>query len=260
MASSARGDADSSSVDPMHGYHQDTLKIITSVPAHDAAAASILDALEQAHDVTLPASVRAWYEFDGASELLRRGIDGQGIEVSQLGLPCEGFEEPVDTIAEGHLLVMIENQGTCSWAVRLDGSDDPPVDVEYDSMPEPEWQPFAASFSDFVKYLVAHTARSTHAFAASAVGGSADLFEATCRRLGVQALSVGSAGTGTAEHWAVHERGLISLREGLECSATSAQGIVEIVQALLAAGVPPENVCAMSEESAAALAPLMVRG
>lgn len=114
-------------------------------------------------DSTLPGAVREWYTIDGASELLRRGLDAQGIAIEELGAPCTGFsEEPLDLVPEGRLLLLVENQGVCSWALRLDGSDDPPVDIEYDSMPEPEWQPFAPSFSAFVEHCACWTARLAH--------------------------------------------------------------------------------------------------
>jgi hypothetical protein len=48
------------------------------------------------------------------------------------------------------LLIMTENQGVCNWAVRLDGSDDPPVVVEVDSAPNDRWQPYTSAFSAFI--------------------------------------------------------------------------------------------------------------
>jgi hypothetical protein len=59
-------------------------------------------------------------------------------------------------VQAGLLVVMIENQGVCTWAVKLDGSDDPPVVVEVDSInsadspSEVRWEPCAASFSTFL--------------------------------------------------------------------------------------------------------------
>jgi hypothetical protein len=50
---------------------------------------------------------------------------------------------------------MHENQGVCTWAVKLDGADDPPVVVEVDSIDnavspaEVRWEPCAGSFSTF---------------------------------------------------------------------------------------------------------------
>ncbi len=44
---------------------------------------------------------------------------------------------------------MTENQGVCNWAVRLEGSDDPPVVVEVDSPRRDQWQPYAPRFSTY---------------------------------------------------------------------------------------------------------------
>jgi hypothetical protein len=61
-----------------------------------------------------------------------------------------------DFVRAGLLVVMHENQGVCTWAVKLDGSDDPPVVVEVDSIDsaaspsEVNWEPCADSFSMFM--------------------------------------------------------------------------------------------------------------
>jgi hypothetical protein len=154
-------------------FHRRALAIFRATPApmtESETALATLARREAALGLTLPAAVRAWYAIDGASELLRRGLDAQGIALEELGAPYEGLaEEPIDLVPSGWLLVLVENQGVCSWAVRLDGSDDPPVDVELDSMPEPEWQPFAATFSAFVEHCACWTARADHPLAVSGV-------------------------------------------------------------------------------------------
>ena len=61
-----------------------------------------------------------------------------------------------DFVRAGLLVVMHENQGVCTWAVKLDGTDDPPVVVEVDSIDsaaspsEARWEPCADSFSTFM--------------------------------------------------------------------------------------------------------------
>jgi hypothetical protein len=61
-----------------------------------------------------------------------------------------------ELVRAGLLEVLIENQGVCTWAVMLDGSDDPPVVVEVDSrdsaasLDEIQWQPCAESLSTFM--------------------------------------------------------------------------------------------------------------
>src|SRR5262245_44588782 len=56
----------------------------------------------------------------------------------------------VDHLPAGYLGVIIEAQGCCLWAVRLDGSDDPPVVQAEDwHSATPTWQPVADRFSTF---------------------------------------------------------------------------------------------------------------
>jgi hypothetical protein len=56
-----------------------------------------------------------------------------------------------DFVGEGLLVIRIENQGVCHWAVPLDDGDDPRVLVEVDSPPDRlAWQLHAPSFSEYV--------------------------------------------------------------------------------------------------------------
>jgi hypothetical protein len=56
----------------------------------------------------------------------------------------------VDFVAQGYLPLMFENQGCCLWALRLDGSDDPPV-VQAGNWHQvaPKWEAVADRFSTF---------------------------------------------------------------------------------------------------------------
>ncbi len=120
--------------------------------AVDPTAVETLDALEATRGLSLPASVREWLSLEGAAAILRRPEDAQKLT---LGEPIDD----IDCVAEGWLVVQVENQGVVYWAVPLDAGDDPPVYGAED----PEWdagdEPYAASFSDWVHSL----ARRWHA-------------------------------------------------------------------------------------------------
>jgi hypothetical protein len=59
-----------------------------------------------------------------------------------------------DPIAADLLPFMIENQGVCTWAIRLNGNDDPEVLVEVDSGTPPQWQRCAEAFSQWLECQV----------------------------------------------------------------------------------------------------------
>jgi hypothetical protein len=74
------------------------------------------------------------------------------VAIAELGVPAPHWRErePIDFLRERLLWIMTENQGVCLWAVRLDGTNDPPVVVDVDSTPRIAWRPFASSFSEFI--------------------------------------------------------------------------------------------------------------
>lgn len=243
----------------MPGFHARALTLLEVAPPVSAAATDELARLERERGILLPPSVREWYALEGAGELLRRGIDGQGIHPHELGRPHEGFEEPVDLVPEGRMLLMVENQGVCSWAVRLDGSNDPPVDVEYDSMPEPEWSPFTPSFSHFVRYCIWHTVRVTLPFSANGSGGTFEALVGACNEI-EQGSSVHSGtpivtvvGDGI-EHYGAAGRNLLGLVGGWwQCASDSPKGFVAMVRTLREAAGAAEQLRAGNPASKALL-------
>ena len=56
---------------------------------------------------------------------------------------------PHDRMSQGLIPIRYENQGVAVWAVRVDGSDDPPVVVDVDTQLR-EWRPCGASFSQYI--------------------------------------------------------------------------------------------------------------
>jgi hypothetical protein len=71
----------------------------------------------------------------------------------QLAQPLERWPG-YDPFDEELLPFMIESQGVCVWAVRLDAGDDPPVVVEVDSGTPPRWRRCADRFSCWLKCQV----------------------------------------------------------------------------------------------------------
>jgi hypothetical protein len=92
--------------------------------------------------MSLPRSVRDWYEREDAVKILA--------DHSHADPPI-----PTKDLAvlnwQSHKLLPFrhENQGVCTWAIDLNGSDDPPVYVDVDSNGR-EWQLLASSFSQYV--------------------------------------------------------------------------------------------------------------
>ncbi|MER7274881.1 SMI1/KNR4 family protein [Dactylosporangium sp. NPDC000244] len=141
-------------------YHARSLALAgrTAETSPDAVAA--LDRFAAERGFPLPASVREWYSLAAGQEILRRfSNDDRVYAAHELGRPEEcspddesDQEREWDPVAEIQLLpFMIENQGVCFWAVKLDGSDDPPVMISLDDLePTDEWTMLSASFSDLV--------------------------------------------------------------------------------------------------------------
>ncbi|MGW6916641.1 hypothetical protein ACWGB8_22870 [Kitasatospora sp. NPDC054939] len=134
-----------------------------------ADAAEALDRFETVHGRAVPASVREWFSLAQGAPVLREfGNDDAVIGADRLGREelyywpeddehwPDGVEEQeertIDPVqALGLLPFMVENQGVWVLAVRLDGSDDPPVVISFDEVtPSAAWKPYADRFSDVV--------------------------------------------------------------------------------------------------------------
>jgi hypothetical protein len=96
--------------------------------------------------VRLPLAVREWYSHEGALSILaEHSNEDPPIPVREFAL----VESPA-----GRLIpIRLENQGVCTWAILLDGTDDPPVYVDVDS-DGAEWQLLAETFSTYVSTCV----------------------------------------------------------------------------------------------------------
>ena len=126
----------------MESFQRATFELLGTQPRTSTAALSELERAEQRLGMRLPPSVRDWYSHDGALAILRlHSNDDPPIPVEEFSLT----ESPA-----GRLMpIRWENQGVCTWAILLDGSEDPPVLVDVDS-DGTVWQPLAEKFSTYV--------------------------------------------------------------------------------------------------------------
>lgn len=126
----------------MSSFHDATFELLGTRPRISTAALGELDATERSLGVRLPPAVREWYSYEGALAILAiHSNDDPPIPVAEFAL---------DESTDGRLIpIRWENQGVCTWAILLDGSDDPPVLVDVDSEGT-EWRPQAPRFSTYV--------------------------------------------------------------------------------------------------------------
>ncbi len=114
-----------------------------------------VSALEQRLARKIPRRFREFILCTNSSDFLYENSNhDRSIALSNLGEPIYGWEN-YDPVEEDQLLpFMIENQGVCTWAVGLDGSDDPVVFIEVDSGSPPKWQRMAETFTSWLKCQV----------------------------------------------------------------------------------------------------------
>ena len=154
-------------------FHEQTLRLLPLRPTLSERNAQILIEREQALGIRFPASIREWYSLDRSVEMLHEySNQDRPVPLEELGAPVDRWygTGPRDFLAQSLLLIMTENQGVSHWAVRLDGSEDPPVVVEVDSAPNEVWQPLARNFSEFIYCQVWDFMRSQTSCGAQEVG------------------------------------------------------------------------------------------
>jgi hypothetical protein len=126
----------------MASFHRATFELLDTRPRTSATALGELEGTERRLGVRLPPSVREWYSYDGALPVLAaHSNDDPPIPVREFSL-AESTAGPL-------IPIRWENQGVCTWAILLDGSDDPPVMVDVDS-DGTAWRPLARKFSTYV--------------------------------------------------------------------------------------------------------------
>lgn len=131
-------------------YHAATFSVTGRTPRVSGEATRRIERREEESGVRFPASVREWYSLEGAERLLASNCD------ESVPVPLDLLGDPGGA-APGWLHVMDDRDGVASWFVRLDGSDDPPVDVLDDDCRPPfdlTESPWSSAFSVFVFDLV----------------------------------------------------------------------------------------------------------
>jgi hypothetical protein len=133
-------------------FHQRTLELANrrceTVPRSEASVRALEAILRQ----PIPASLRELLVSNLWPALLAEFSNcDRPIEVDEMARPKWSQHSALDAAL---LPFMVENQGVCTWAVRLNGADDPEVLVEVDSGDPPEWQPAASTFSAWLNCQV----------------------------------------------------------------------------------------------------------
>jgi hypothetical protein len=122
----------------MHSFYADTFQLIGIEPRTSLSAVADVDRAELRLGLKLPASVREWYCYDQATDILRRYSN------QDWPIPAAKF-----AVIDWHGTLLLpfkhENQGVCTWAIVLDGSENPPVLVDFDSNGA-QWDLHATSF------------------------------------------------------------------------------------------------------------------
>jgi len=139
-------------------YHQNTFNLLSLKPIVSEELLKLLNDVEHQYSISIPPSIREWYSMIEAMNILKTSIFGDVPHPPQEwhneGQFWWGNRLCHDLLSEGFLLVLSENQGVCHWAVKLDGSDDPPVFIEIDSIDNFVWQLYSNSFSEFIYDIV----------------------------------------------------------------------------------------------------------
>jgi len=123
-------------------WHTRTFGLLGFEPHDCAAAEAAVQQAEKRLGMSLPHSVRDWYVREGAIKIL---ADHSNADPP---IPMKDFAV-VGWQAHQLLPFRHENQGVCTWAIDLNGTDDPPVYVDVDTNGQ-EWQLLSSCFSQYV--------------------------------------------------------------------------------------------------------------
>lgn len=145
-------------------------------PIASSDSDGVLLALEHRLNRSLPSTFRELIALENGPALMGQFSNSDApIPLVRLAKPLRRWPG-YDPLADQLLPFMVENQGVCVWAIRLDGGDDPPVVVEVDSGTPPQWQRCADRFSCWLKCQVFdHSLQQSCGFAAQADPLSTDI-------------------------------------------------------------------------------------
>lgn len=130
----------------MKSYHAKTYRLLRSEPRLSVVAGLAVESTERRLRFRLPASVREWYCDEDAIDILAKFSNSDDpIALEKLRV----------TKWRGMRLLPFknENQGLATWAIVLDGADDPPVLMDFDT-DGAEWIPKAPTFSAYIRACV----------------------------------------------------------------------------------------------------------
>jgi hypothetical protein len=136
-------------------YHQATCDLLGLAPTVDLSERAAIAERERQLGVRFPASLVEWYSLRGALGILAGATGDRALGVAELGESPDGWGGGPDRLLQQGLLILrVEHEGACHWALRLDDGANPRVLVEVGSPPDaPIWRLHAASFSDYVYTL-----------------------------------------------------------------------------------------------------------
>lgn len=131
-------------------YHARTFELLKQVPTLSLNNLQALRAFEYRTNIKLPEAFYEWFCFEDAAELLTTcNFQSQPIQIDEFSLPLEAWWS-FNPVSGAVLPFLAENQGVCTWAIRLDSGDDPIVMIEVDSAVPPKWQLCSPGFSEWV--------------------------------------------------------------------------------------------------------------
>ena len=136
----------------MNRYHAETFSLAGWELRDSVAAADRVATLEHTLGRRVPTALRELLVSDCWPRFLAHFSScDHPIGVTEL---LDSRWPGYSPLEHGLLPFMIENQGVCTWAIKLDSSDDPEVLVEVDSGNPPTWQHAAPCFSTWLQCQV----------------------------------------------------------------------------------------------------------
>lgn len=145
-------------------YHQATFDLIEEKPIVLPEAVEELNHLTQTRGIILPPSVWEWYSLKKTVDILKRYFPSYGYacDAATLGTAnrywFNGKYHEIDLLEKGLLWIGRETQEVCSWAIQLNGSDDPPVVISFKneetSRPFATYHLYAETFSRFISTCI----------------------------------------------------------------------------------------------------------
>ena len=123
-------------------YHGKTFGLLKAKPVLSPVAETAIAETEKRLGIAFPPSLHEWYACRDAIEILAaHSNQDPPIAIDAFAI--------IDWQSRRLLPFRYENQGVCTWAIVLDGSDDPPVCVDVDSVGK-NWQPVTPTFSEHI--------------------------------------------------------------------------------------------------------------